>query len=324
MKVLFIRFSSIGDIVLTFPVVTAFKEKHPDAHISFLTKSTFIELLSAHPSIDSAQPFDDSVLNTRKWIKSQQFDIIIDLHKNIRSFSVTMGNAQKVFRFDKLNLKKKLLTSLKIDKLPEIHLVDRYFEALIPLGLNKDFLGDSFSVPLSSKVDIGSVFSVAPAKFICIALGAKFNTKKIPLSLLEQIVESIDVPIALLGDHNDVDTGTQIVNKFPQKKIVNCAGKYSILQSASILEQAEKLVTGDTGLMHIASFFNIAIISIWGNTTPKFGMYPYRKAFHKNDSIIQNKELSCRPCSKIGYDKCPKGHFKCMAHNPAEIINAIG
>jgi ADP-heptose:LPS heptosyltransferase len=105
---------------------------------------------------------------------------------------------------------------------------------------------------------------------------------------------------------------------------VNCAGGYSILQSASILKQSEKLITGDTGLMHIASFFEIHIVSIWGNTTPKFGMYPYRNTTNPNDVIIEKSDLNCRPCSKIGYDQCPKGHFKCMAHEPTEIIKFLG
>ena len=116
----------------------------------------------------------------------------------------------------------------------------------------------------------------------------------------------------------------QLQDAFKNKTIVNCAGSYNILQSASILQQSAKLITGDTGLMHIASFFDLDIISIWGNTTPKFGMYPYRKMTNKNDVIIESKGLNCRPCSKIGYDKCPKGHFKCMAHEPDEIIKAIG
>jgi len=322
-KVLFIRFSSIGDIVLTFPVVSAVKTQHPNAHISFLTKKAFTELLSAQPCIDESIPFENSILQTRKWIRSQEFDIIIDLHKNTRSLLISLGNAKKIYRFEKLNFRKKLLTSLKVDRLPNIHIIDRYFRALAPLGLNKDEIGTSFSIPKEFEVKISTVFNEIPDTFICIALGAQFNTKKIPLSLLEQLIEGINTPIALLGDKNDLATGNHLVDKFKQKNIVNCAGKYTILQSASILNQSQKLITGDTGLMHIASFLDIDIISIWGNTTPKFGMYPYRKEHHKNDVLFEKKDLDCRPCSKIGYEKCPKGHFKCMAHDSSEIIRAI-
>lgn len=324
MKVLFIRFSSIGDIVLTFPVVTALKEKYPKSHISYLSKNTFIHLLSANKDIDLSQAYNGSLSAARKWIKDQKFDLIIDLHKNIRSISVSAMNAKKIVRFKKLNFRKKLFTSFKIDVLPDIHIVDRYFETLKSLGLNKSITRSSFSVPINDQVELKKIFDVIPNRFYCIALGAKFNTKKIPYSVLVKVIDQINVPIALLGDSNDAQIGSKLQDAFKNKTIVNCAGSYNILQSASILQQSAKLITGDTGLMHIASFFELDIISIWGNTTPKFGMSPYRKISNPNDVIIEKHQLNCRPCSKIGYDKCPKGHFKCMAHEPAEIIKAIG
>ena len=324
MKVLFIRFSSIGDIVLTFPVVTALKEKLPNAHISYLSKDSFIQLLTANKDIDYSHAYNGSVSDTRKWISDQKFDIIIDLHKNIRSISVSIFNGKRVLRFNKLNVRKKILTSFKIDTLPDIHIVDRYFETLKSLGLNQSITGSPFSVPTSAHIELKNLFNTVPKKFFCIALGAKFNTKKIPYDLLVKIIDQIDVPIALLGDSNDTEIGSKLQDSFSNKNIVNCAGSYSILQSASILKQSDKLITGDTGLMHIASFFEIDIISIWGNTTPKFGMYPYRKLKNSNDIIIEKSDLKCRPCSKIGYAECPKGHFKCMAHEPDEIIKAIG
>ena len=323
MKVLFIRFSSIGDIVLTFPVVSSLKEKYPNAHISFLSKDSFIELLSAQPDIDYAHAFNGSIIKTRKWIRGQKFDLIIDLHKNIRSLSVSTLNAKRIFRFNKLNIRKKIYTSLKIDRLPEKHIVDRYFDSLKTLDLNKESKRRSFIIPAKSEIDLSNVFDQVPDKFICIALGAKFNTKKIPLPLLEQIVKQIHVPIALLGDKNDVEAGNQLIEKLGHKTIVNCAGKYTILQSGSILKQAEKLITGDTGLMHIASFFDTQIISIWGNTSPKFGMFPYRQNKGNTDVMFEKQGLKCRPCSKIGYDSCPKRHFQCMDHDADQIASKV-
>mgnify|MGYP006103651461 CR=1 FL=1 len=323
MKVLFIRFSSIGDIVLTFPVVAAFKEKYPESQISFLSKEVSIELLAAQPHIDNSISFNGSILKTRKWVKNQNFDVIVDLHKNIRSITVSALNARKVFRFNKLNFHKKIYTTFKIDILPEKHIVDRYFEALSSLHLNTKSISTSFEIPKKSEVDLNEVFGAVPVEFLCIALGAKFNTKKIPLPLLVEIVEQINVPIALLGGQNDIENGEHLIKKFTQKTLVNCAGKYTILQSASILKKAGKLITGDTGLMHIASFFDTQIITIWGNTSPKFGMYPYRQIANNKDVMFEKKELKCRPCSKIGFDSCPKGHFNCMKHEANDILKAL-
>ena len=324
MKVLIIRFSSIGDIVLTFPVVTSLKEKFPNAHVSYLSKASFIQLLSANKDIDYSHAYNGSIGDTRKWVSNQKFDIIIDLHKNIRSISVSILNGKRVYRFNKLNVRKKILTSFKFDTLPDLHVVDRYFECLKSLGLNQVIRRAPFSIPAGAHIDLKNIFNTVPDRFFCIALGAKFNTKKIPYELLVKIIDEIHVPIVLLGDSNDEKIGLKLLEAFSNKNIVNCAGGYSILQSASILKQSDKLITGDTGLMHIASFFEIDIVSIWGNTTPKFGMYPYRNAKNSNDAIIERSDLKCRPCSKIGYDQCPKGHFNCMAHEPTEIIKFLG
>ena len=91
-------------------------------------------------------------------------------------------------------------------------------------------------------------------------------------------------------------------------EVYNACGKFNLNQSASLLKEAVVVFSHDTGLMHIAAAFGKKIYSIWGNTIPEFGMYPYRTQF----VIFENKKLKCRPCSKIGFDSCPKKHFKCM------------
>jgi ADP-heptose:LPS heptosyltransferase len=82
------------------------------------------------------------------------------------------------------------------------------------------------------------------------------------------------------------------------------------------------IVTNDTGLMHIASAFHKPIISLWGNTVPEFGMYPYMPGRPQGYDVMEVKKLPCRPCSKIGYEKCPKGHFKCMELIKPELVLA--
>ncbi len=320
MKALFIRFSSIGDIVLTFPVVRTLKDLHPDCSISFLTKEEYLPLLNANPAIDEKIAFKGSVRATRKLIKKGGFDIILDLHRNIRSYGVSLFAAGRTYRYPKLNIRKALFTGLKLDYLPEKHIVDRYLETLEALGAEKVTNGICFSVPEGSRVDLADM---GHKNYSCIALGAKFHTKKIPMDLLESIAAEMEGPVLLLGDSSDAELGEELLRRLPQKQLVNCAGKYDILQSASILEGSSKLITGDTGLMHIASFFDIQIISIWGNTSPKFGMFPYRQNKGNTDVIFEKQGLKCRPCSKIGYDTCPKGHFRCMDHNPAEIVSKL-
>jgi Glycosyltransferase family 9 (heptosyltransferase) len=138
--------------------------------------------------------------------------------------------------------------------------------------------------------------------------------------------------LILLGGPEDSAVAKQLAAIDPVK-IYNACGQFNINESAALVRQAKLIVTHDTGLMHIAAAFKRPIISIWGNTVPEFGMYPYYGSnylFHYRQGqglfgglpymIMEVKRLSCRPCSKIGYDKCPKGHFKCMELQPVEQI----
>jgi ADP-heptose:LPS heptosyltransferase len=118
----------------------------------------------------------------------------------------------------------------------------------------------------------------------------------------------------LLGGKEDAAIAEQVY-QLHKNNTINLCGKLNLNQSASIIQQSHKVITSDTGLMHIAAAYKKDIISLWGNTIPEFGMGPYFAG--KNSQILEVKNLSCRPCSKLGYKKCPKGHFKCM--NDIEI-----
>ena len=138
-------------------------------------------------------------------------------------------------------------------------------------------------------------------------IGAKQNTKKFPAEKIIRCIKQIKQPIVLLGGKEDEAIGNEILQA-TNGNIFNACGKFSLNQSASLVQQARLIITNDTGLMHIASAFKKPIIAVWGNTIPAFGMEPYATR-HTN---IEVQNLDCRPCSKLGYASCPKGHFKCM------------
>jgi ADP-heptose:LPS heptosyltransferase len=140
-------------------------------------------------------------------------------------------------------------------------------------------------------------------------IGAKHFTKQLPDEKIISICRKLNQPIILLGGKEDVERAA-IIEKAVGPNIYVACGKYNLNQSASIVKQAQKIISHDTGLMHIASAFKKDIISVWGNTIPAFGFSPYLPG--ENSKIIEVLDLSCRPCSKIGYDHCPKRHFKCM------------
>lgn len=321
-KILIIRFSSIGDIVLTTPVIRCLKQQLKDSEIHFLTKEQFVPVIKANPYIDKIHFLKNDLKQILSQLKSENFDFIVDLHKNFRSVFVKLKLRKPSKTFNKLNIKKWLLVNFKINLLPEIHIVDRYFEAVKILGVKNDGKGLDYFIPENEKVNISELPSTHQNGFIGFAIGGKHNTKMFPVEKIISVCEKINSPVVLLGGYEDIKTG-EYIKKSVGDKIYNACGKYSINQSASMVWQAEKIITNDTGLMHIAAAFKKQIISIWGNTVPVFGMYPYLPETEKNKSVIvEIKNLRCRPCSKLGYKKCPKKHFDCMQKITEEKIIA--
>jgi heptosyltransferase-2 len=253
-------------------------------------------------------------------LKKEKYDYIIDLHNNLRSLRIKKALGIKNYSFNKLNLEKWLFTAFKVNKLPNIHIVDRYLATLSDFGVQNDGKGLDHFIPEGEQVVIQSLPETHQNGYIGLVIGAALATKQLPLSKLEELCHSMHHPIVLLGGKEDEEKGIFLENKFPEK-IFNACGKYSLNQSASLVKQARVIVTHDTGMMHIAAAFCKPIVSIWGNTVPAFGMTAYYPndfpAFHR---ICEVPGLSCRPCSKIGFKKCPKGHFNCMMQQDIGLI----
>lgn len=309
MKVLVIRFSSIGDIVLTTPIIRCLKKQIPGIELHFLVKKNFLPVLAHNPYIDKIHTISSNVRECLPELRKENFDHVIDLHHNFRSAQVKRALKAKNDSFNKLNVEKWLLVNLRINRLPKVHIVDRYFEAVKALGVKNDGLGLDYFIGEEEKVDVAARCGAEPGQYHVVVAGGSYYTKQIPLHKLAEICTLSDKKILVLGGPEDAPLGEELERQFG-KKVFSACGKFSINQSASLIQLADKVITSDTGLMHIAAAYKKNIISIWGNTIPEFGMDPYKAGNHSR--ILEVTGLSCRPCSKLGYKKCPKGHFKCM------------
>ena len=322
-KILIIRFSSIGDIVLSTPVIRCLHEQIPDAEIHYLTKEKFNKVLQANPYISKIHLFRDELNTVIHSLKKEGFDFIVDLHKNLRSLRVKMALGKTSASFDKLNYEKWLLVNFKINRLPEKHIVDRYFEAVKKFNVTNDGKGLEYFIPSEDSL-ITSDLVDFPEGFVALVTGGMHNTKMLPEERIVELCKAISKPIVLLGGTDDQLKAERIISAL-DKNVFNACGRFNINQSAAIIKMADKVITHDTGLMHIAAAFKKEIYSLWGNTIPGFGMYPYLPDGEGKSVIIQVDGLSCRPCSKIGYSKCPQKHFKCMNDIPlnelAKMIN---
>lgn len=316
-KFLVIRFSSIGDIVLTSPIVRCIKQQIAGAEVHYLTKKAFLPVAKAIENTDKIYSIESDINEVIDALKKESYDFIVDLHHNLRSMQVKRALKKDSAAFPKLNIEKWLMVNLRINKLPNEHIVDRYFETVDSLGVENDGLGLEYHIPPDEEIDLMSLPASHRDGYIGFVIGANHFTKQLPVHKIISICKQIDMPIVLLGGKNDEEKAIQIEQAIGAK-IFNACGKYSIHGSASLVRQSKKIITHDTGLMHIAAAFKKDIISVWGNTIPAFGMYPYKPG--ANSNIVEVKGLSCRPCSKIGYKACPKKHFKCMEQIDEDLI----
>ncbi len=323
-KFLVLRFSSIGDIVLTSPVVRNLKQQVEGAEIHYLTKPAFKSILENNPYIDQVHTLGDSFSETVDKLKYEHFDYIIDLHRNLRT--TRLKNRLKIisFSFNKLNWKKWLLVNFKKNRMPKVHIVDRYIETLKVFDVKNDEKGLDYFIPKKDEVNIASVSEELKNGYVGVVVGAFHNTKKLTKEKLIIICSRIDKPILLIGGPENKEEAEEIKNAV-KNRIYNACGNFNINQSASLVKQANVILTPDTGLMHIASAFKKKIVSVWGNTVPEFGMYPYFP--DPKSELVEIKDLNCRPCSKIGFKECPKKHFNCInkldEYYIVDIINKL-
>ncbi len=319
-KFLILRFSSIGDIVLTTPVVRCLKLQYPHAEIHSLTKPAFKSILENNPYISQVHVLDKPLLKKVMELKQLGFDSIIDLHNNLRTRIIKGVLDVPSFSFDKLNTEKAQLVNFKLNTLSQVHIVDRYLDAVKSFGVTNDGQGLDYFIPDNVNLN-DEVKQLTSKPYIAVAIGAQHSTKRLPTQKLIDVCKNIKTNIILLGGKEDETTGNEIA-KQSGSHVVNLSGKLSLHQSALVVKLAQKVITHDTGLMHIAAAFKKPIISIWGNTVPEFGMTPYYGNYNINQQLFEVNNLSCRPCSKIGFNTCPKTHFNCMNLQDTSAIAA--
>ena len=308
-KFLFIRFSSIGDIVLTSPLIRCLKQQLPGAEIHYVTKYKYRELLAANPYIDKIHFLTDNFRDLVKTLKEEYYDAVIDLHYNLRSLRIKRAVHAPSSSLEKVNLQKWMLVNMKWDRLPDEHIVDRYFQVLSSFNVSNDGKGLDYFIPEGEEFDFSTLPPFFRNGYVAFIISGTYATKQLPAEKVAEICRKISYPVILVGGNCETPMSREI-GRLVGDHVLNLAGKTTINESASLVRDARLVLANDTGMMHIAAAFGKKILSFWGNTVPKFGMYPYMP--DPVSRIMEVKGLRCRPCSKLGYSKCPKTHFRCM------------
>ncbi|MFN3874373.1 MAG: glycosyltransferase family 9 protein [Flavobacteriales bacterium] len=311
MKVLVLRFSSIGDIVLTSPVLRCVKEQVKGAEIHYATKRAFADLVRYSPHVSAVHELDGDLGGLARRLKAEGFDHVIDLHHNLRTARIKRALGVAARSFPKLNIEKWLLVNLRIDHMPRRHVVHRYLEAVRHLGVQDDGKGLDLFIPQEREVPLGSLPSSHQAGYTALAIGAAHATKRLPPHRLIELARLIEGPIAIIGGEEDRPVARMIGDAVGARAF-DATGRFDILGSASLIRRARSVVAHDSGAMHMACAFGKPVVSVWGSTVPAFGMGPYQPGHPERAIVSEVHGLACRPCSKIGFERCPRGHFHCM------------
>jgi heptosyltransferase-2 len=319
MKILIIRFSSIGDIVLATPVFRCVKEQLENVELHFLCKKAFKDVTIANPYIDHFHYFDGDINKVAEELNQHTFDYVIDLHKNFRTYKLRRKVKSKWYSFKKLSVQKFILTKFYIDVMPKRHISLRSLDAVKPLGVRDDGKGLDYFIPKEEEIDYSDLPASHYFGFIALIIGASYATKKLPVYKLKELCSQINFPIVLVGGKEDAEEG-RLVAELDPVKIYNACGKFSLNGSADIVRKAKLIISHDTGLQYIASAFNKRVLAIWGGTSPKLDVEPYYGTNNLSLHINFVLNLYCQPCSNFGTKKCPEGHFKCMKNQDIKDI----
>lgn len=310
-KILIIRFSSLGDIILSFPLINALKKEYPESEIHYLTKSAYKSLLELNPLISKIIVFDGQQLSeVKSVINIGKYDLVLDIHKNFRSVLLTLFSGLSIKRYKKDTIKKFLLVKFKINLFKEI--IPVYLKYVKSVGSWFAEKYKSYSTSLlkfekEKKYDFN---------YIAVAPSSKHFTKTYPKEKFVEFINKSEYKVVLVGDESSKD---KEICKYIEVETgaINVSGKLSYSELANVIFNSEYVITNDSSILHFSESLGKKVKAIFGSTVEEFGFFPQLT----NSIVFENKNLKCRPCTHIGLPACPLGHFKCMNEIQIEKVN---
>lgn len=305
-KILIIRLSSLGDVLLTTPMIRSLKKQNPSIEIDFVVRDEYKEILILNPYINKLYTLTrekDSQKLLKEELGRVNYDAVVDLQNNLRSRVITSKIRSPKYRFNKNRLGKILLVRLKKNIMQELPPIPVRYAQTLP-GLMPDDKGpEIFSREMPDDV------LVSDKKYIGFCPGSKHFTKMWPkeyyIELGIKLTEE-GYTIVLFGGRSDIDICREISLNIPGS--INACNGDDILKTYVEMKMCKVIVCNDSGLMHTACAAETPVLAIFGSTVTDFGFAPY----NNKNIILQNKSLYCRPCSHIGKNSCPEKHFNCM------------
>jgi len=307
-KILFIRLSSLGDIVLTQSTVQAVRNEFPNAHIHYLTKKAFGPIVNMFNCVDEIHYWENKY-SLLKDLKKINFDLAIDLHSKLNTFIIKKSiNAKRTVTYNKEHFLRRQIVKKRTNKTIS-STVGLYYTALKKIGLDSKVSNPKL-FPLNN-TEMPEIFSVSKQmKYIGLFPGALHKTKQYPIERLADLIDSVPLEwncqFLIFGSKAEKDLADEL-NILTKTKIINLCGELDLQQLVTAIDKMDTLITNDSGPMHIAAALAKPQIAIFGATHPKLGFAPMNKK-----AVIVSADLECQPCSLHGSKACPLDHFDCM------------
>ena len=323
-NVLTVRFSSIGDILLTTPLLRAIRHSHPGARVTVLTKREYVPLLSHNPHVNLVLGLapNRSLLSMASELRADRYTHLLDLHDNLRSRALRVLVPGKWRTYPKHRLERAWLIRAKRNRYRDRRPVaERYFSAAGDLGVKPDGCPPDFFLGSEAREQVidwlRTVGLEHESNIVALAPGAAHATKRWPLehwhALVARNLESGSA-VVIVGGPGDADLGASLA-KQGSGRVVNAAGMFSLQGTGALLQRTRVLVSGDTGVMHMASAVGTPVVSLFGPTVEAFGFFPYTR-----QASVLELPLPCRPCTAQGSSRCPLGHHRCMIDIQPSVV----
>ncbi|MEO8199170.1 MAG: glycosyltransferase family 9 protein [Gemmatimonadota bacterium] len=316
-RILAIRFSSIGDILLTTPLLRAIRRRLPDAYLAMLTKDQFAPLVQDNPRLNDVITLgkDQSLASLAGDLRAKKFTHILDLHGSLRTRALRLLVPARWSGYHNHRVAREILIRFKRNLYPrEIPVPERYFDAARELGVQPDGDPPEFFLREKAKTEASDwlVAGGLPVDrgMVAIAPGAAHNTKRWPVEYWQSLAHSLTtrgVPIVVVGGPEDREIAQTVTASGEGGLAMNAAGQFGLQGTGALLGLSRALISGDTGVMHMATAVNIPVIALFGPTVRAFGFFPYSA-----QAVVLERDLDCRPCTAWGTEHCPLGHHHCL------------
>lgn len=326
LRVLAIRFSSIGDILLTTPLLRAVRTRYPEAHLAFLTKEPFAPLLSDNPRLNDLITLgpDESLGRLAGRLRAGQFTHVLDLQGSLRTRGLRLLVPARWSGYRNHRLAREILIRTKRNRYPrDLPVPERYFDAVSKLDVHPDgnppefFLHENAGVEANAWLGSGLRDAVP---LVAVAPGAAHRTKRWPVDYWRNLVGRLtarEFNVVVVGGTEDRAIADEVALA-GGARAVNAAGRFGLQGTGAIIAASRLLVSGDTGVMHMATGVNTPVIALFGPTVRAFGFFPQSR-----HAVVLERDLDCRPCTAWGTERCPLGHHRCLRDIAAEEVEEV-